>query len=173
VSGRWGAAVSVLRWSLQALYREHVRELIAFARRRVGDEASGDVVHDVFLRLATYGTPARLENPRAYLYRVTANAAHDHGRRVSARAEVSVPDETWQQLESPLAGPESTAEQHSLLIGCLAALDALPAPCRQVFLLHRIDGIPQAEIAATLGIPLRTVERHVAKAMACCLEAAR
>lgn len=165
--------MTVFRGSLQTLYREHVRELIAFARRRVGDDASGDVVHDAFLRLATYGTPERLENPRAYLYRVTANAAHDHGRRASTRAELSASDDDCQQAQSTVAGPEERAEQRSLLMGCLAALDRLPAPCRDAFLLHRIDGLPQAEIAAALGIPLRTVERHIARALACCLEATR
>ena len=36
--------------------------------------------------------------------------------------------------------------------------------CRQVFLMSKRDGMRQKDIAQTLGISVKTVEAHIAKA---------
>jgi len=41
----------------------------------------------------------------------------------------------------------------------------LPRRTREVFLLHRLEGLAYKEIAAQLGISIRTVEWHVAEAI--------
>lgn len=45
------------------------------------------------------------------------------------------------------------------------ALRRLPARRRNIFLLHRLDGLSYAEIADLYGISVRRVERHIAAAM--------
>jgi RNA polymerase sigma-70 factor (ECF subfamily) len=45
------------------------------------------------------------------------------------------------------------------------AVDALPSRMREVFLLHRVDGVAYKEIAARLDISVRTVEWHIAEAI--------
>ncbi|WP_456362327.1 RNA polymerase sigma factor [Pseudomonas syringae] len=47
----------------------------------------------------------------------------------------------------------------------LAIIEALPPRQRQVFLLHRIHGMPQREIAAELGISLNMITQHFGRAM--------
>ena len=44
-------------------------------------------------------------------------------------------------------------------------LDMLPMLPRTVFLLHRIDGLDYAEIAWRLGLDVKAVERHMARAI--------
>ncbi len=154
---------------ISGLYEDHARELEAFARRRTGEEAQ-DVVHDAYLRLVSYTDPATLDNPRAYLYRVTANVANDHGTKSLRRSEWTDPDADLDMAECPNPGPERQAEIRDALKRCLAALDELPEVCRHVFLFHRVDGMAQGEIAAAMGIPKRTVERYVARALAHCLK---
>lgn len=46
-----------------------------------------------------------------------------------------------------------------------AALLALPARTRAVFLLHRLDGLGYGEIAASFGISEARVGAHIAAAM--------
>lgn len=156
--------------NLHFLYQKHATELGAFARRRVGDDESRDIVHDAYLRLITYADQVPLENPRAYLYRVTANIANDHGTRAKARAEWSDYDADPDMQHSPAPGPEATLVARDTLQYCLAALEELPEIYRHVFLLHRVDGMSQGDVATALGIPKRTVERYIAKALAHCLE---
>lgn len=157
--------------SLHTLYLAYARELTAFARRRVGHDESRDVVHDAYVRLVTYGEPELLDNPRAYLYRVASNVANDYGKRSAQRDALS--EQAVATAPSARVEPsaEDRVEHGRTLRRCLAALDELPEVYRHVFLLHRVDGMPQAEIAASLGIPRRTVERYIAKALAHCLKA--
>lgn len=155
---------------LRILYDTHARELEAFARQRVGGDEARDVVHDAYLRLMDYGSEAAIENPRAYLYRITANVANDHGAKALRRSEWTEPDADPDMAECPHPGPERRTEIRHTLGRCQQALDELPEICRHVFLLHRIDGMTQGDIAAALGIPKRTVERYIAKALAHCLK---
>lgn len=45
------------------------------------------------------------------------------------------------------------------------ALAKLPARRRNIFLLHRLDGLSYAEIADRYGISTKRVEQHIAAAM--------
>lgn len=156
--------------TLTNLYLQHSSELHAFARQRVGSQEAPDVVHDTYLRVLQYADQGALENPRAYLYRVAANVATDRGiaqKKIHERQEVEI---DLDSLDSATPGPEAAIDSRQLLEHCLAALDELPSVYRHVFLLHRIDGITQGEIADALGIPKRTIERYIAKALEHCLE---
>lgn len=156
--------------NLKHLYENHAAELEAFARRRVGEHDSQDVVHDAYLRLINYGEAAPIGNPRAYLYRITANVANDHGAKAKARGEWADHDVEPDTLHSPTPGPETSLVVRNTLQRCLTALDELPEIYRHVFLLHRVDGMAQGDVALALGIPKRTVERYIAKALAHCLD---
>lgn len=156
--------------NLHVLYETHARELETFARQRVGRDEARDVVHDAYLRLVAYADPTTLDNPRAYLYRVIGNVANDHVAKVLRQGEWTEPDADPDLSECPRPGPERRAELRDTLNRCLAALDELPENYRHVFLLHRVDGMPQGEVAAALDIPKRTVERYIAKALAHCLK---
>ncbi len=46
-----------------------------------------------------------------------------------------------------------------------AAIAGLPDRCRQVFELSRMQGLKYAEIAATLGISVKSVETHIGRAL--------
>lgn len=149
------------------LFRQHGRELLAFATQRVGDAAE-DLVQDAYLRLLQHEDPQTIINPRAYLYKITANAAVDHHRKQQVRETSAEYLDDFDALPSHLPNPEAEVETALLLQRCHAALEQLPDIQRHVFLLHRIDGWSHAEIADALNMPRRTVERHCAKALTHC-----
>lgn len=155
---------------IHVLYETCSKELESFARQRVGRETARDVVHDAYLRLVAYANPDTLDNPRAYLYRVTGNVANDHGAKIARRGEWIEPGADPDLAECPNPGPERQAEIRDTLNRCLVALDELPEIYRHVFLLHRVDGMTQGDIAVALDIPKRTVERYIAKTLAHCLK---
>jgi RNA polymerase sigma-70 factor (ECF subfamily) len=54
-----------------------------------------------------------------------------------------------------------------------STLDALGRRTRDVFFLQRLHGLSYAQIARQTGIPVSTIEKHIARAMTALLEARR
>lgn len=154
---------------LNSLFHHHRKELLAFAGWKTDDFVAEDLVQEAYLRLLQHPEPASISNPRAYLYKVTANLGFDHHRKESVRGKHSETDEVEPDgLISPWPGPEALMEGKLLLRNCLTALKALPEVYSHVFFLNRIDGLTHTEIAEALQLPRRTVERYCAKALAHC-----
>lgn len=158
------------RFSLLRLLVAHYDELTGYLTRRLGSSGSArDAMHDTYLRLQGLGTVPEVENPRAYLYRVAHNIALDRMRA----------DGRWQRRhlsnelaleQQPSASPsaDNGLEYKERLRLLARAVEEMPPRRREVFLLHKIDGLSHAEIAAKLGISRSMVERHIMKAMAHC-----
>lgn len=110
-----------------------------------------------------------IDNPRAYLFKITRNLSADYLRQGQIRSRYHDQGETDLELiADSQPEPESAIESLDTLQRCLTALNTLPEVQRHVFLLHRIDGMTYAEIGAALNIPARTVERYAVKALAHC-----
>ncbi len=74
-----------------ALIEAHGDELLAHARRMAGAEQAEDVLQDALLRaLAAYPRLRHADHLRAWLYRITTNAAMDAHR--ARRREIPAPD---------------------------------------------------------------------------------
>jgi DNA-directed RNA polymerase specialized sigma24 family protein len=65
---------------IEAIYRAQWAPLVRLALVMTGDRGKAeDIVHDVFVRLATRPTP---QDPPSYLRRMVVNATRDHHRRI-------------------------------------------------------------------------------------------
>jgi len=60
--------------------------------------------------------------------------------------------------------PDRVLQARQSLATVMAALRALPERTRTIFILFRLEGMKQREIADVLGISVRTVELHVIRA---------
>lgn len=154
---------------LLAAFEVHYKELVAFVRQKVNCPVlAADIVQETYLRLASGSTPAHIENPRAFLYRAVGNRAIDHIRREKTRSKYVLtgllPDNVSDG--QPTAERAVAAKQKITLL--LRIVDELPPRCREVFLLRKIEGLDQAEIARKLGISPNMVAKHVRKALLHC-----
>ena len=74
----------------------------------------------------------------------------------------------------PLVDGAATSEQS--LVGreelemLQAAIADLPDRCREVLTLRKIEGLPQREVAARLGLSESTVEKHVSAGIRRCAD---
>lgn len=149
---------------LDVLYREQAPRLRRWvdARLRSSEEAN-DLVQDAFARLLGSGPREGLRQPEAFLNRIVRNLLIDRSRRVSNRAPHVPIDEMNEP--STRATQEDAIELAQMRERYRTAVDALPPRTREVFVLHRADGIGYKEIATQLGISVRTVEWHVGEAL--------
>lgn len=153
------------------LFEHYASELQAFLRHRRGRHDAEDLVQDSFVRLIEHGGEQPLDNPRAWLYRTSANLAADAYDYQQVRTGLQGEWDSAEQVEDDCADPARINAGRQQLHCVWRALLKLPEPCRQAFLLNRLDGMSQREIAVHLGISEKTVERHVLRALQACLEA--
>lgn len=152
--------------ALRQLYEAHAPALRRYARRRVGPQESEDMVHDVYLRLLQEGREAQaLEHPRAYLFRIASNIAIDARRRARVRGRIGEEAPCLVDLAESMTNPDMKIERFMELNKLRASLEELPALSNKVFLFKHVGDLTHAEIASRLGVSIRTVERHLAKAM--------
>jgi len=146
----------------ESLYREEAPRLQRRLRATLRSaEDARDVVQDAFARLL--GARSLPREPAAFLNRIVRNLVIDRARRQSARgSELALDNENEPRIEptqSDAIELEQTRAQYR------ASVEALPTRTREVFLLHRLQGLAYKEIAEQLGISIRTVEWHVAEAI--------
>ena len=150
--------------AFDAIFRTHYAGLVGVAEsmvreRAIAEELAQEVMLELWRRRHTLQVQ---ESLRAYLFRATRNRALNHIRHLRverlgepyARGEESVPAVGPRQLVE--------AEIHEALAD---AVQALPERCRQVFELSRVQGLRQQEIAAEMGISVKTVEAQMGKAL--------
>lgn len=144
--------------------------LYRFVRRYVGDgEEAYDLVQEAY---AAAWLAIRRYDPRrpfeAWLRTIALNKCRDWSRRRRVRrwwfgaASLDTPE----ALAVPEAGP-GTAESHERaqdLARLDAAIAALPVKLKEPLLLTAIEERSQAEVAALLGVSVKTVETRVARA---------
>lgn len=147
---------------IEQLFRSTYRQLCVYALHYVGDaDAAEDVVMDCFLRLAERPAAGEtLDSPRSYLYRMVRNASLDWLRR---RAASGLPADLPALCADDADALAARSEREARL---WTEIDRLPSACRRVLLMSKRDGMRNSEIAAALGISVKTVEGHITKAYA-------
>lgn len=160
--------------ALAKLFHRHAAELRGYLRARRGAPDAEDIVQESFTRLLATCKTGAPDNPRAWLYRTAANLAadaYDH-HLVHNRYHVDCHD-LADEAADPCADPARHAEVGQRLRHIWAALQHLPEPCRQAFLLNRLDNLSQRAIAIQLGLSEKTVERHILRSLETCRRAGK
>lgn len=151
-----------------AVLENYYRELVSFLCARLGNrQAAEDVAHDAYTRVLERTADSDIEHPRAFLYRTALNLVIDgHRRGLLRQAEPLEVLDSDERFFSP--APSLDMELHQRLELMQRALGELSKPCRDSFLLRKIDGLSHPEIAERLGISRSLVEKHIVNAMKHC-----
>ena len=130
-----------------------------------------DIVQETYVRLCQVGAPEQIHHPKSYLYKTARNLALDSLKR----AENRVTEQWNEDVENSraIAGMEAdetfelAASSEEFGHFC-EAVRQLPVQARRVFVLKKVYGYSQREIASELGLAESTVEKHVALAVRRC-----
>jgi RNA polymerase sigma factor (sigma-70 family) len=133
------------------------------ARHRSNAAEAEDLLHEAFLRYELRKREGPVSNPAGFLLRAAANLAVDEYRK---RRQISPqPFElACQSWPDPALAIDEALQVQARLERVRQGLETLGKRTREVFLMHRLGGCRQQEIAATLGISRSAVEKHIAKA---------
>ncbi len=162
--------------AFEELVRRHRTPLFSFLLRLTGDRGRAeDLCQETFLRVvraAERWEPRALFRP--WLYAVARNQAFDDARRQAFRRTEALDDPARAPAASDDPAPDRAADAALVRPKLEAALAALPAEQREVFLLREHAGLRFHEIAEVTGVPENTVKsrmRYALEALRAKLEA--
>jgi RNA polymerase sigma-70 factor (ECF subfamily) len=154
---------------LDRFVRERRLPLLRFlSRMNVHEHDAQDIAQESLARLLRYSASEPAEAWQALLYRIAINLLRDRARhaRMEQRLGASPVDAVAaMEAASPEPSPEQHASGREALARMQAAIARLPARCREVYLLHRIEGMTYPEIAHRSGISSKAVEKHISRAL--------
>lgn len=127
-----------------------------------------DIVQDSYVRLLEARRQHEIVSPRAYLFTTARNAALSLLRRPRIFSDLPVTEITGPGVmdEGPDAADRLVQRQEIALL--MDAIDALPARCREIFIMRKLHNLPQKDIAARLGLSAQTVQVQIARGAAKC-----
>lgn len=154
--------------------REQRAALAGFLRRRLPtEEDAEDVAQESLIRMLRYGESQPPQAWKPLLYRVATNAACDHARTRASHHSTEHVSLDSEEIVSQALQPEQAAEREQALSILSATILQLSPRCRQVFLLHRMEGLTYGEIGARLGISDSMVQKYISRAIVVLSEAGR
>ena len=163
-SARAGPASAILA-AYQSVESSLRHYLLRFVVREQDIE---DIVQEAFLRAYESEQSQEIRSPKAFLFRVARNIALTELTRKSRRILVYMGDLDALDVidDKPTAERELEIQRRFEVLG--AIVGAMPPQCRRVFVMRKIFGFSHGEIARRLDISVRTVEKHLAKALQRC-----
>jgi len=129
-----------------------------------------DILQEAFVRAYEAEKKKSIAEPKAFLFRVARNLLLSELDKKSHKVTDYLEDFELSEIE-PTGCPleDDVAAQQRLGMFC-EVVAGLPAQCRRVFVMKRVYGFSQKEIAAELGISESTVEKHLIKGMRMCAQ---
>ena len=152
-------------------FRSSENRLRSFIRRLgVNDSDIDDICQETVLRALKAEKQRTIDSPEAFLFGVARNVVRKQltkqSRSVIDLVDGLAPDEY--AAGEPSLGRALDERQRLQLF--TEAVATLPPQCQRVFVMKRVYGYSQRDIAARLKISESTVEKHVAAGLKRCMD---
>lgn len=142
---------------------EYYKEILNYIQRMIGDkESARDVTQEAYIRVLEIDSKTKIDNKRAYLYKIARNIVFDESKKNKNKTNVLYEEENHfiPKEEQPEEIINKANEQKLLM----EAINTLPARNKQAFVLHVIKGYSRKEIAKIMGISTNAVEKNITRA---------
>ena len=146
------------------LFAESRQALHRYIRRFVhSSETAKEIVQEAFLR--TYRERESIITLRAFLFSTARNLAANEfrHRRTVERDTLTRLDEFQSRTDCESLETGLLRDERNQLVQ--EAIDRLPPQCRAAFTLRVFHDYSYKEVADHLGISVKTVEKHISRAM--------
>lgn len=162
------------RQTLEKLFYQYAPRLENYAGRFVLDSRMAqDMVQDVFVKFWVKYQGKSSLNWGPLLFTITRNVCLDHLKHISFERTVIADDINITADEEFLFFKDfcdvSETDCRTILDelnrDLVMVADSLPQRCREVFMMSRVDGLKNREIASRLQISEKAVEKHITIAL--------
>jgi RNA polymerase sigma-70 factor (ECF subfamily) len=159
------SSIPVEESAFEEMFRSHFRRLYAYALTIVKEEMTAEeIVHHVFYKIWEKKGELDIQTSiTAYLYRAVYNDSLNYLKHKKVKLAYAAHAAMQSKEESHSA--TSKIQLSELQLKLDIALSELPEQCRTIFQMSRFEELKYAEIAARLGISVKTVENQMGKAL--------
>lgn len=150
---------------IEKIFREHHKMLCKVAYALVKDKSvAEDIVQDVFLTLWRKRNQLLIDsNLKGYLYRAVSNSCLNYLQSYHKRNFKAT--ESFDDKALGASFSHDTIDFDHLNAAVERAIDNLPPRCKVIFILCRVEGLKQQQIAETLKVSVKTVENQMGIAL--------
>lgn len=151
----------------------HEPALRAWLRgQRTADLDVDDLVQETYALLAGLARVDHIESPRAYAFQTAQSLIRRHlRRRRIVQFEGLDEREAHIRAADDVPSPERHVAARQELWRVRDLIAVLPSRRREAFVLRRIEGLSQRDIAQRMGISKSVVEKHIGRALRYLMEA--
>ena len=135
--------------------------LLRFLAARGAGDAAEDLLQELWLKISA-SRPGPVASPLSYLFRAADMLMIDRYRAVT---QAQKREREWSEtVAGSLSGVSDTPSVERHIIGrenaraVAETLDGLGPRAAAIFRRHRVDGLPQRQVAEEFGVSLSTVE---------------
>lgn len=131
-----------------------------------------DVVQETYVRICQAKNTDKISSKKSFMFTTAKNLALDYQKRASTRLVDDKID--WNELEELIDNKQYDRVLTDVITNdefskFCEAIRHLPAQCRKVFVLKKVYGYTQKEIAKNMNISESTVEKHISSGTKRCM----
>lgn len=147
-------------------------QLARIVSRLVPPHEIDDIVQETYVRVCQFNSKSRVFEPQALMVTTARNLALDHLKRAERKLCSEFDEEVFEDFESQCGkDPTLSTVVSNQEFGLFCeAVRLLPPQCRRAFVMKKVYGYSQNEIARKLQISESTVEKHIARGLQLCIE---
>ncbi len=157
--------------SYSSIYLSIRNRLVRLVSRMVPPKDIEDIVQETYVRLCQVEKKSEIRAPRSFMVTMARNLALDHIKRAESRLTVSVEEDEVLGFGEAEDLSDKTVEKvisdEEFALFC-EAVRHLPVQCRRAFVLKKVYGYSQREVAEQLNLSESTVEKHIAQGIKRC-----
>jgi RNA polymerase sigma-70 factor (ECF subfamily) len=157
--------------AFEKLFKKFYPRLYAFAFKVVRNkEIAEDIVQDIFIRLWEKKENIKPVNIEGFIFKVLKNQCISYLRNIKILDNINLNLNNLAHIEELyridfLRNEPYVLVEKELQLEIDSIINKLPYRCKEVFILSRLNGLKNREIAHKLGINIKNVERHISKAL--------
>ena len=138
---------------------EYIRNYLFYLSGDI--KLSEDLTQDVFLQLWENRKKVKDETLRSYLFTIARNCYFKDFRK--QKTDLKFKSGYFEQIENE--SPEFLLELKEFDSKLQKTISDLPEKCRTIYLMNRIDEMTYQEIADSLQVTVKAIEKQMSKAL--------
>jgi RNA polymerase sigma-70 factor (ECF subfamily) len=152
-------------FAFDVLYNKYCKRVYKFGYSILkSQEESENLMQDVFLSLWENRQKVKKDSSiKSYVFTITYNSAVSIIRKKAKESEFVEYLKSLQEISEEPVNVE--LEYNELADKLDEIIKGLPQRQKEVYLLHRIEGLKYSEIAKRLNISVNTIENHMSRAL--------